>query len=113
MFTGIVQAVGAIVAANTAADGVRLRVDAGLLDTSDVAIGDSIAVAGCCLTALAFITMGHASPSQITWEYKIVNDVTDSEAAKLAADGWEYAGYLGEGTKGSSNDETLWKRPAK
>jgi riboflavin synthase len=53
MFSGIVQAVGAIVATTAAADGVRLRVDASLLDTSDVAIGDSIAVAGCCLTVVA------------------------------------------------------------
>ena len=53
MFSGIVQAVGAIVATTAAADGVRLSVDAGLLDTSDVTIGDSIAVAGCCLTVVA------------------------------------------------------------
>jgi len=53
MFTGIVQAVGRIVSAQPVADGVKLAVDAGRLDTADVAIGDSIAVGGCCLTVVA------------------------------------------------------------
>jgi riboflavin synthase len=53
MFTGIVQAVGAIVAMDAAADAIRLRIDGRSLDMSDVAIGDSIAVAGCCLTVVA------------------------------------------------------------
>jgi riboflavin synthase len=53
MFTGIVQATGRIVGADPAADGVRLRIDAARLDPMDIAIGDSIAVAGCCLTVVA------------------------------------------------------------
>jgi len=53
MFTGIVQAVGAIVSADAHADGVRLVVDAASLGTADVAPGDSIAVGGCCLTVVA------------------------------------------------------------
>jgi riboflavin synthase len=52
MFTGIVQAVGRIVASDVAGTGARIRVDAALLDCADVAIGDSIAVAGCCLTVV-------------------------------------------------------------
>ena len=52
MFTGIVQAVGRIVAATPGAGARRLVVAGGALDASDVAIGDSVAVAGCCLTVV-------------------------------------------------------------
>ncbi len=53
MFSGIVAAVGRVSRADQAAGGVRLRVDAGGLDLDDVAIGDSIAVNGACLTVVA------------------------------------------------------------
>lgn len=53
MFTGIVQGVGRIVRSEPRGDGVRLVVDAGPVGTADVAIGDSIAVNGCCLTVVA------------------------------------------------------------
>jgi riboflavin synthase len=53
MFTGIVQAVGRIATAQAAADGLKLTLDAGTLDLSDVGIGDSVAVSGCCLTVVA------------------------------------------------------------
>ena len=46
MFTGIVQAVGRVIARDAAGDGARIRVDAATLDCADVANGDSIAVAG-------------------------------------------------------------------
>jgi riboflavin synthase len=52
MFTGIVQAVGRIERAMPQADGLRLTVAAGSLDASDIAIGDSVAVNGCCLTVV-------------------------------------------------------------
>lgn len=50
MFTGIVQAVGAIRSLTQLEGGVRLRVEAGALAMADVALGDSIAVKGVCLT---------------------------------------------------------------
>ncbi|HEX3632151.1 MAG TPA: riboflavin synthase, partial [Casimicrobiaceae bacterium] len=53
MFTGIVQAVGRIATAQAAADGLKLTLDAGALDLSDVGVGDSVAVSGCCLTVVA------------------------------------------------------------
>jgi len=56
MFTGIVAAVGRIetVTQLGASDaGVRLKVAAGGLDLSDVAIGDSIAIQGACMTVVA------------------------------------------------------------
>jgi riboflavin synthase len=53
MFTGIVQAVGRIVTAQAMADGLKLTLDAGTLDLSDLGVGDSVAVGGCCLTIVA------------------------------------------------------------
>jgi len=53
MFTGIVAAVGRIEKNAAAPGGVRLRIAAGGLDMADVAVGDSIAVSGVCLTAVA------------------------------------------------------------
>ena len=69
MFTGIVAAVGRIVAVTSLADvpadapvheraGVRLQVDAGGLDLDDVAIGDSIALQGACMTVIALHARG-------------------------------------------------------
>ena len=51
MFTGIVQGVGTVVARTPRAGDVELVIDAGALALGDVAVGDSIAVAGACLTA--------------------------------------------------------------
>jgi riboflavin synthase len=54
VFTGIIEAVGEIVQINRprnlADKGLHLKITAGSLDLSDVAIGDSIAVNGVCLT---------------------------------------------------------------
>lgn len=50
MFTGIIQAVGRITAVEALQQGVRLTVDGGGLSLEDVAIGDSIAHNGVCLT---------------------------------------------------------------
>ena len=52
MFTGIVQAVGRIASAVPRGDGLRLAIDPGVLGVADVAVGDSIAVSGCCLTVV-------------------------------------------------------------
>ena len=53
MFTGIVQAVGRITDATPRGDGLRLTVDPAALPVAEVAIGDSVAVNGCCLTVVA------------------------------------------------------------
>jgi len=50
MFTGIVQAVGRIAATERKGDGLTIALDIGMRDVADVAIGDSIAINGCCLT---------------------------------------------------------------
>jgi riboflavin synthase len=55
MFTGIVAAVGAITRLQSlgADAGLRVRVQAPTLGLGDVAIGDSIAVQGACMTVVA------------------------------------------------------------
>jgi riboflavin synthase len=53
MFTGIVQCTGRITRAMPRGDGRRIEIEAGALDLADVREGDSIAVAGCCLTVVA------------------------------------------------------------
>lgn len=53
MFTGIVEAVGRIVDVRQRDGGVRMTIDGGTLELADVAIGDSVAIAGCCLTVVA------------------------------------------------------------
>jgi riboflavin synthase len=54
MFTGIITAVGQITSAQAKGDGMQLVVEvpAGYLD--DVALGDSIAIQGACMTATQF-----------------------------------------------------------
>jgi len=54
MFTGIIEAVGRIQKIEPVGGDMRLFVDAGSLDMSDVQLGDSIAVNGVCLTAIEF-----------------------------------------------------------
>jgi riboflavin synthase len=52
MFTGIIQAIGKVETRQDRGGDARLRVATGKLDLSDVAVGDSIAVSGVCLTAV-------------------------------------------------------------
>src|SRR5690348_17945156 len=53
MFTGIIQCIGTLARGETRGGDLRLAIAAPELDFSDVAIGDSICVSGCCLTVVA------------------------------------------------------------
>lgn len=53
MFTGIIQSIGTIQEYQLHDGDARMRIHGGGLDFSDVAVGDSIAVNGVCLTAVA------------------------------------------------------------
>ncbi|MFO7859314.1 MAG: riboflavin synthase [Ectothiorhodospiraceae bacterium] len=53
MFTGLVQGLGRIQASERRGGDVRLRVAVGAMDRAPLAVGDSIAVNGACLTAVA------------------------------------------------------------
>ena len=52
MFTGIIEAVGQVVASQSKQGDIRLRINTGKLDLSDVKLGDSIATNGVCLTVV-------------------------------------------------------------
>lgn len=53
MFTGIVEAQGAVSKCTSTGKDVRVSISTGTLDLSDVRVGDSIAVSGCCLTVVS------------------------------------------------------------
>jgi riboflavin synthase len=52
MFTGIIQAVGSIASLEQRGGDLRLGIQTGKLPLDDVALGDSIAVSGVCLTVV-------------------------------------------------------------
>ena len=60
MFTGIIQAVGRIAELKPTGQSAALTIDAGGLDMSDVAVGDSIACNGVCLTVTSLVLKGFA-----------------------------------------------------
>ena len=66
MFTGIVQAMGRITEVAKGPSAARLVIDPGTLAIDDVAIGDSIAVGGCCLTVVAI--EGPASAPRLAFD---------------------------------------------
>lgn len=53
MFTGIVQAVGRVAAVEARGGDLRLAIAASDFAGTDIALGDSIAISGCCLTVVA------------------------------------------------------------
>ena len=61
MFTGIIQALGAIASVEPRGGDTRLVIGTSGLDASDVAIGDSICVSGVCLTVVAIDATGIAA----------------------------------------------------
>ena len=52
MFTGIIEAIGSVARLQQLGSDWRLTIDSGKLDLSDVVLGESIAVNGCCLTVV-------------------------------------------------------------
>ncbi len=61
MFTGIIEAIGSVENLVETDSDWRLRVATGKLDLSDVKLGDSIAVSGCCLTVVELMEQGFAA----------------------------------------------------
>ncbi len=84
MFTGIIQAIGRVARIEPRGGDVRLHIDAGTLDLSDVSPGDSIAVSGVCLTALAPSARGFsADVSNETLGLTTLGDVVEGDAVNL------------------------------
>ncbi|MFL2838698.1 MAG: riboflavin synthase [Pseudohongiellaceae bacterium] len=61
MFTGIVESIGKVESLERIQDEWRLSLAAGDLDLSDVKLGDSIAVSGCCLTVVELSNTGFSA----------------------------------------------------
>ena len=61
MFTGIIQSVGKIESLQRNNNDVRLTLDIGKLPLSELALGDSVAVNGVCLTVVEKTHQGFAA----------------------------------------------------
>lgn len=92
MFTGIIQAVGVIRKIEPKGGDWKLTVETGSLDLSDVALGDSIATSGVCLTAIElgaqhFVADVSAETLSVTsFKQKKVGDAVNLEKALRLAD---------------------------
>jgi riboflavin synthase len=58
MFTGLIQSVGRVLAREARGGDQRLRFSWGVMPADDIALGESIAVSGCCLTVVEFDAKG-------------------------------------------------------
>lgn len=81
MFSGIIAAVGQVEQVVPRNSGVRLTIHAGGLNLSDVALGDSIACNGVCLTVVELVPVGHPTSFVVD-----VSDETLRCATGLVAD---------------------------
>jgi riboflavin synthase len=61
MFTGLIEAVGRVAACEMRGGDLRVQVEVGALPFDQVAIGESIAVSGVCLTVVEFDRTGFAA----------------------------------------------------
>jgi riboflavin synthase len=92
MFTGLIQAVGRIQALEPRGGDLRLTIDVGGMPMGDVALGESIAVSGCCLTVVAFDARSFAadvsteSLSRTTLGARAIGDAVNLERALQVGD---------------------------
>jgi riboflavin synthase len=100
MFTGIIEAVGKIAALESGRDSVRITVSSGRI-SEDVAIGDSVAINGVCLTVveiaapeLTFEAV-YETLRRTTLGQRRVGDAVNLERA-LKADG-RFGGHIVQG----------------
>jgi riboflavin synthase len=84
MFTGIIEAVGTIASLQNSGSDIRLKIDCPTLDMHDVALGDSIATNGVCLTVVEFGTNYYcADVSQETIKYTGFADYHEGMSVNL------------------------------
>jgi len=92
MFTGIIQTLGRIEALTPQGGAMRMAIVAHDLDTSDVALGDSIACSGPCLTAVAIapgrfeVDVSPETLARTTLGGKRVGDAVNLEKALRLSD---------------------------
>ena len=84
MFTGLIEGVGRLRQREPRGGDVRLHVEVGTLPFADVAMGESIAVSGVCLTVVAFdATSFAADVSTETLSLTTLGGLTDGQALNL------------------------------
>lgn len=84
MFTGIIQAVGSIASLENRGGDMRIGVNSGKLPMEDVALGDSIAVSGVCLTVVEHTPGGfYADVSGETLSRTVVGALGVNDAVNL------------------------------
>jgi riboflavin synthase len=84
MFTGIVQDTGTVASLTAREGDVRLAIRVGRLDLSRTAVGDSICVQGCCVTAVALSAQGfEADLSRETLGLTTLGDLAVGAAVNL------------------------------
>lgn len=76
MFTGIIEAVGHLRSVESRQGDLRMTIESGKLDLSDVQLGDSIATNGICLTVVELTGSGYmADVSLETLEHSTLSDL--------------------------------------
>jgi riboflavin synthase len=84
MFTGIIQAVGRVAALERRGGDLRIAIDTGKLPLADVALGDSVAVSGVCLTVVDTGTRAfHADVSGETLGLTTLGQLAPGDAVNL------------------------------
>jgi len=84
MFTGIIESVGEVAALERKGEDLRLRIRTGKLDLETVAIGDSIATSGVCLTVVELPGDGFwADVSSETLACSCIGDLKISDRVNL------------------------------
>ena len=84
MFTGIIQAVGKITSLDQRGGDMRIGIASGKLTMGDVALGDSIAVSGVCLTVIDRSDTGfQADVSGETLRRTIIGDLALNDEVNL------------------------------
>jgi len=84
MFTGIIQAIGAVSSLENRGGDLRIGIRSGKLPMDDVAVGDSIAVSGVCLTVIDMVEGGfRADVSGETLRRTILGDLVVNTPVNL------------------------------
>jgi len=84
MFTGIIQAIGTVAALEPRGGDLRITLHTGKLPMAEVAVGDSIAVSGVCLTAIALTGDGfRADVSGETLGRTVIGELAVDDAVNL------------------------------
>ncbi len=84
MFTGLIQGVGRLRALEPRGGDVRIHIDTGTLPFTEVAMGESIAVNGVCLTVVAFdATMFAADASTETLALTTLGQLREGQPLNL------------------------------